>query len=154
MNVYMVDAGVVEVCAEDMGELGAIYQPERVIDIVFAETRSQAQYLFWQAHLTREGDLHEFNYKTRLLKRDIDPAIEDIGLFWAMVGKREPLLEKLMREKGYYSDPEFWAERIDLELGEMLALHGHRGLTMETLRAAVRVLADRLGHDDAVGRWT
>lgn len=148
----MVDAGVVNVRIGDLGELGGVYADERVIDVVFAETRSGAQYAFWRRHLAHEGDLHEFNYRTRLLKRGAAEEDADIDALWAMVGLREPLLEKVMREKGWYTDPEFWAERIELELGEMIALYGGRGLTREILREAVWALAMRYA-DDPSGRW-
>ncbi len=61
---------------------------------------------------------------------------------WAMDNK-EPLLETLMREKGYWEDPEYWAERIDIELGEMLVEYGDRGLMQEVLNEAMRLLSAR-----------
>ena len=84
MNAYFVDAGVVTVCVEDLGELGRIYDDERVVDVVFAETRGQAQYRFWQRQLAEEGALHEFTYRVRLLARGVDPATADMEALWDM----------------------------------------------------------------------
>lgn len=67
-----------------------------------------------------------------------------------MNGKYEPSMETVMRERGYYTDPEFWAERVDLEVGELLALHGGKGLTLETLHEAVKLLARQYEREDAI----
>jgi len=71
MNAYLVDAGEVYVCQEYLGELGSIYGDERVIDIVFAETRGQATYRFWRRYADDLGGLTEHTYKTRLLRRSV-----------------------------------------------------------------------------------
>jgi hypothetical protein len=84
VNAYLVDVGEVNVCVENLGELGRIYDIERVLDVVIAETRSKAQYLFWRLHLREEGDLHEYNYRTVLLQRDVPDDYSLITL-WALV---------------------------------------------------------------------
>lgn len=78
MNAYLVDAGDVEVCQERLGELGSIYGVERVINIVFAETRAKAKYQFWQQELSEEGALTEFTYRTRLLRKSITPPTRGV----------------------------------------------------------------------------
>jgi len=57
----------------------------------------------------------------------------------------EPLLEKLIREKGYYNCPTYWAEHLDILLGEIEcgALSKGNRVPLKILRQAVLEFAFR-----------
>jgi len=102
MNAYLVDAGEVYVCQEYLGELGAIYGMERVIDIMLAETRGKAKYAFWQRYADDLGGLTEHTYRTRLLRKNVPVPTRGVEAFqqwhelWGEVAAAE---EKRTMEK-------------------------------------------------------
>lgn len=91
MNIYFVDAGEVTFYGNEWEP------PEtgRVVGLVRAETRSQAQYLLWKSQLQREGDLEEFDYKTRLVAKDVAGEKGDVSYeresegWWRLAAERE-----------------------------------------------------------------
>ena len=92
MNIYFVDAGEVTF-------YGGEWEPPetgRAVGMIRAETRSQAQYALWKSQLQKEGDLHEFDYKTRLVAKGVSGfAVEDISFkaeaegWWRLLAERE-----------------------------------------------------------------
>ena len=65
INAYFVDAG--EPTEYDPID-GEVYD----CAVVRASSRGQAQYIFWLNHLAGEGDLTEFQYRVRLIKKGVD----------------------------------------------------------------------------------
>lgn len=91
MNIYFVDAGEVTF-------YGGEWEPPettQVVGIVRAETRSKAQHLLWKGRLQGEGDLHEFDYKTRLVANEVGGPPGDISFereaegWWRLLAERE-----------------------------------------------------------------
>lgn len=46
INAYLIDAGEVNCCVDNLGELGCIYENCQLIDVVYAASRGQAKKLF------------------------------------------------------------------------------------------------------------
>jgi hypothetical protein len=92
MNIYFVDAG-------DVAFYGGEWEPPetgRAVGMIRADSRSQAQYVFWRSQLQQEGSLHEFNYKTRLVAKDVSGFdSEDISFkaesegWWRLLDERD-----------------------------------------------------------------
>ena len=77
INAYLIDAGIVNVVAEDLDELGCIYEDARLIAFVYASSRGAAKSLFIQ-HWS--DDLEWLSpMSIRLLATDIhmSPEVDD-----------------------------------------------------------------------------
>ena len=93
INAYMVDAGEHRCVIESLGELGSIYGMERIISVVWAETRSKAKAAFIKFHASHASYTQvDFEFtdpmKITLLAKnmnhapEVDPSCDLTGIYW------------------------------------------------------------------------